>query len=260
MTRRGPTPDRGRRPLAIGVPALLAAGLLAGCGRGDAAERTAIDPDGERLEYRVQIRFGEELPDKRPSGAMPAGWKLGRVSGVASDAAGEVYVLHRGAEADPVLVFDREGAHMLRSWGRGMFTKPHGIRTDPEGNIWITDVGDHRVLKFSRDGTLLLQLGERGRAGTSGALFNRPADIAFGPDGDAFVVDQGEDEERPGLGEPRIVRISREDGRVLARWGEPGTGPGAFHFPHSIAVDAEGRVYVSDRENNRVQIFRSDGT
>lgn len=256
-------------PTRAPIRPLLLVCYLAACGGDEASDASAVAgaqplstvwpaPEGGRLEYRVQIRFGEELENKSPSQAMPAGWKLGRVSGVASDAQGDVYVLHRGTDADPVVVFDRQGTRMLRSWGRGMFTKPHGIRVDPDGNVWITDLGDHRVLKFSRDGGLIFELGERGRPGNTEGHFNRPADIAFGPNGDVYVVDQGEDEERPGLGDPRVVRIS-PDGTYLGQWGAPGHGPGEFHFPHSIAVDSRGTVYVSDRENNRVQLFDPEG-
>jgi len=214
--------------------------------------------EGSRLEYRAQIRFGEELENKQASGAMPPGWKLGRVSGVATDSEGNVYVAQRGGEADPILVFDRRGTRMLRSWGRGTFTKVHGIRIDPEDNVWVTDVGDHRVLKFTSEGVLLLELGVKGEPGGSPGHFDRPADVAFGPEGSVYVVDQGEDEERPGLGNPKIVRLT-SDGAWVGSWGGPGTGTGEFHFPHSIAVDAQGRVYVSDRENNRVQVFDAEG-
>ena len=86
--------------------------------------------EGGLLRYRAQIRFGEELPNKRPSNAMPEGWEFGRVSAVATDSEGNVYVFQRGAAADPIVVFDREGTRMLRSWGRGVFTRPHGLRID----------------------------------------------------------------------------------------------------------------------------------
>src|SRR5512138_3703629 len=82
--------------------------------------------EGGLLKYRVQIRFGEE-PD-----TMPAGWKFGRVSAVAADAAGNVYVFHRGLKADPIIVFDSQGKY-LRSWGKGMFGNPHGLRIDKSG-------------------------------------------------------------------------------------------------------------------------------
>ena len=206
--------------------------------------------EGGLLQYLVQIRFGEELEDKRPSNALPDGWKFGRVSSVATDSEGNVYVFHRGAHADPIVVFDAMGTRMLRSWGRGMFTNPHAIRVDPDDNVWITDNGDHRVMKFSNDGELLLELGTKDVAGTTPDLFNRPADIAFAPSGDLYVAD--------GYGNARVVRFSKE-GTYLGEWGSPGTGPGQFHLVHSLAIDSQGTVYVSDRENNRIQIFDAEG-
>jgi outer membrane protein assembly factor BamB len=214
--------------------------------------------EGGLLRYRAQIRFGEELPNKRPSNAMPEGWEFGRVSAVATDSEGNVYVFQRGAAADPIVVFDREGTGMLRSWGRGVFTRPHGLRIDREDNVWITDVGDHRVMKFSKEGELLLELGVKGEADVTRDRFNRPADIAFGPSGDIYVAEQGEDEEAMGFGHSRIVHLAA-DGTYLGEWGTPGTGESQFHFIHSVAVDSQGRVYVSDRENNRVQIFDAEG-
>ena len=228
-------------------------------GSADAAEPSGWYPhEGGGLRYRVQIRFGEELEDKSPSNALPAGWKLGRVSAVATDSEGQVYVLHRGQEADPILVFDAKGTRLLRSWGRGLFTRAHAIRIDAEDHVWVTDVRDHRVFKFSKEGELLLELGVRNEPGNTPDRFNRPADIAFGPTGDVYVAEQGEDEESPGLGNPRVVRLSAE-GVYLGSWGGPGTGPGEFHFPHAIGVDSRGTVYVSDRENNRVQVFDAEG-
>ena len=99
--------------------------------------------EGGELRYRVQIRFGEELANKKVSGAMPEDWEFARVSAVDTDAEGNVYVFQRGARADPIVVFDREGTKMIRSWGKGFFTKPHGLRLDSEGNVWLTDTGDH---------------------------------------------------------------------------------------------------------------------
>ncbi|MBM3774678.1 MAG: hypothetical protein FJW37_05880, partial [Acidobacteria bacterium] len=77
-----------------------------------AAEPGWYPHEGGLLKYRVQIRFGEE-PD-----TMPEGWKFGRVSAVATDTAGNVYVFQRGKKADPIVVFDSKGKY-LRSWGRG---------------------------------------------------------------------------------------------------------------------------------------------
>jgi DNA-binding beta-propeller fold protein YncE len=199
--------------------------------------------EGGLLKYRVQIRFGEE-PD-----TMPEGWKFGRVSAVATNSKGEVFVFQRGKKADPIVVFDENGKY-LRSWGRGMFGNPHGLRVDPEGNVWVTDNGDHQVMKFQPDGKLLLTLGRKGQAGTDAETFNRPTDIAFAPNGEVYVSD--------GYGNSRVVRFSKE-GKYLGTWGTKGKGQGQFNTPHSIAIDSKNQVYVSDRENNRIQIFDAAG-
>jgi len=199
--------------------------------------------EGSLLKYRVNIRFGEE-PD-----TMPEGWKFGRVSAVATDSSSRVYVFHRGKKADPLVVFDVKGNY-LRAWGKGMFGNPHGLRVDRNNNVWITDNGDHQVMKFTNEGQLLLTLGIKGKPGTDERTFNRPTDIAFAPDGGFYVSD--------GYGNSRVVKFSAE-GKYLLDWGRRGSGPGEFHTPHSIGVDSQGRVYVSDRENNRIQIFDANG-
>ncbi|MGH9660834.1 MAG: peptidyl-alpha-hydroxyglycine alpha-amidating lyase family protein [Bryobacteraceae bacterium] len=200
--------------------------------------------EGGLMKYRVNIRFGEE-PD-----TMPEGWKFGRVSAVATDAAAkEVFVFHRGKKADPVVVFDVKGQY-LRSWGKGMFGNPHGMRVGPDGSVWVTDNGDHQVMKFTPKGERLLTLGVKGTAATDDQTFNRPTDIAFSRSGDFYVSD--------GYGNSRVVKFSRE-GKYLTTWGKRGTGPGEFNTPHSIGVDSKDQVYVSDRENNRIQIFDANG-
>lgn len=218
--------------------------LLAGAALICAGEQGWYPHEGGLLKYRVNIRFGEE-----PQDTMPAGWKFGRVSSVATDAEGNVYVFQRGKKADPLIVFDSKGRY-LRSWGRGMFGNPHGLRVDPKGYVWVTDNGDHQVMKFTRDGKLLMTLGIKGKAGTDDKTFNRPTDIAFTPSGDFYVSD--------GYGNSRVVKFNK-DGKFLLAWGKRGTGPGEFNIPHSVAVDSKGRVYVSDRENNRIQIFDANG-
>jgi DNA-binding beta-propeller fold protein YncE len=208
-----------------------------------AAEKGWHTHEGGLLKYRVNIRFGEE-PD-----TMPDGWKFGRVSAVASDSSGEVYVFQRGPKADPIVVFDAKGKY-LRSWGKGLFGQAHGMRVDRDGHLWVTDNGDHQVMKFTRTGELLLKLGIRGQAGTDAKTFNKPTDIAFGANGDFYVSD--------GYGNSRVVKFSK-DGKYLMDWGKKGSAPGDFNLPHSIAVDSKGLVYVSDRENNRIQIFDPNG-
>jgi len=210
-----------------------------------AAESGWYPHEGGLMKYRVNIRFGEE-PD-----TMPAGWKFGRVSAVATNAQGEVFVFQRGPKADPLIVFDAKGRY-LRSWGKGMFGNPHGLRVDRNGDVFVTDNGDHQVMKFTSDGKLLMTLGVKKRAGTDEKTFNRPTDIAFAPapSTDFYVSD--------GYGNSRVVKFDRQ-GKFLLAWGRRGKGPGEFNIPHSIAVDRQGLVYVSDRENNRIQIFDADG-
>lgn len=199
--------------------------------------------EGGLLKYRVNIRFGQE-PE-----TMPAGWCFGRVSAVATDAAGDVYVFHRGRQADPLVVFDAQGKY-LRSWGKGVFGNPHGLRIDADGHVWTVDNGHHLVQKWTRDGKLLLTLGVKGERGDDDRHFYRPTDIAFASNGDFYISD--------GYGNSRVVQFS-PDGRFIRAWGRKGTGPGEFNTPHSIVIGSDGTVYVSDRENNRIQLFTREG-
>jgi len=201
--------------------------------------------EGGLLKYRVNIRFGEE-PD-----TMPDGWKFGRVSAVSTNReATEVYVFQRGKKADPIVVFDTKGKY-LRSWGKGMFGNAHGLRVDKQGFVWVTDNGAHQVMKFDKQGKLLLTLGIKGKAGTDPKTFNRPTDIAFSPDYKHFYVSDG-------YGNSRVVKFTI-DGKYVSDWGKKGAKPGEFNTVHSVAIDSKGTVYVSDRENNRIQIFDANG-
>ena len=210
-----------------------------------AAEQGWYPHEGGLMKYRVNIRFGEE-----PEDTMPAGWKFGRVSAVATNPAGtEVYVFQRGKKADPLIVFDSKGKY-LRSWGKGMFGNPHGLRVDRDGNVFVTDNGDHQVMKFTSTGKLLFTLGIKGKPGTDNKTFNRPTDIAFTKNGDFYISD--------GYGNSRVVKFSK-DGKYLLDWGKRGTALGEFNTPHSVAVDSMDTVYVSDREHNRILIFDRNG-
>ena len=200
--------------------------------------------EGGLMEYRVAIRFGQEPH------TMPEGWSFGRVSAVATDSNGQVFVFHRGEMADPIVVFDAEGTY-VRSFGRDFdFGNEHGLRIDRHDNVWVTDNGNHRVMKLTNDGELLMTLGIKGQAGTTDDTFDRPADIAFGPNDELYVAD--------GYGNSRVVKYDAE-GNFVTTWGVPGSAPGEFDLVHSVAVDSQGRVYASDRENNRIQIFDENG-
>ncbi len=136
-----------------------------------------------------------------------------------------------------------------------MFNWPHGFFIDADGYIWTTDargVGDkgHQVMKFTQDGTLLLTLGTAGVAGDGQDTFDGPADVAVAPNGDIFVVD--------GHGNNRVVKFNK-DGEFIMSWGEAGTGPGQFNEPHCLAFDSQGRLFVGDRVNERIQVFDQNG-
>ncbi len=177
---------------------------------------------------------------------VPDDVAVGPCSAVAVNSKGEVYVFHRGPK--PILCFSAEG-DFLRSWGDDLIKSAHGLRVDREENIWVTDVGAHRVFQFDPQGKLLLALGT-GAAGGAEDQFDRPTDIAFGPKDEVYISD--------GYGNSRVMKFNVK-GQLQTSWGTPGKEPGQFQLPHSILVDGDGRVLVGDRENNRIQVFDADG-
>lgn len=178
---------------------------------------------------------------------LPADAVAGEVAAVALNSKGHIFVFQR---SKPSLVeFDATGK-FIRSLGEGLFTIPHGLRIDADDNLWITDTGSNIVLKLDPSGHVLLVLGRRGSAAEADWLFNKPADIAFGKDGEFFIVD--------GYGNSRIMKFDRS-GKFLKSWGTFGRSPGEFQLPHSIVIDNQGRIYVADREGGRIQIFDYDG-
>lgn len=186
--------------------------------------------------------------------SLPEGVKMGASSGVAFDRQGHMWVLNRGEH--PLMEFDGNGK-MLRSMGEGMFNRGHGLRVAPDGNIWTTDVQGHTVMKWNTKGEVVLTLGTRGQSGNwdeaaGTRLLFEPADIAFAPNGDVFIV-QGH-----GRGDGRVLRFTNA-GKFVTSWGGKGSEPGKFDQPHSILVTPQNQLLVGDRENRRVQVFDLDG-
>ncbi len=195
------------------------------------------------------------VPDPLP---VPEGVNMGASSDVAFDSRGHLFVLSRGA--NPITEFDENGK-FVRTFGEGLFTRSHGLRIAKDGSIWATDVGAHTVMHLSPEGQVLLTLGTKGKAGewneaAGSRLFNEPNDIVIAPNGDLFIT-QGHSP-GPGRGDPRVLKFDK-DGKFLKTWGGKGTGPGKFDVAHGIAIDARGRLWVTDRENQRIQIFDQDG-
>jgi DNA-binding beta-propeller fold protein YncE len=187
---------------------------------------------------------------------LPEGVTMGATAAVAFDPKGHIWVLARGATT--FFEFDENGKY-LRSFGDRM-TRAHGLRIDREGNLWATDVGAHTVMKVSPDGKVLLTIGTAGQAGmwdeaAGTKLLNQPNDIAIATNGDVFVI-QGH---TPGPnGDARVIKFDRT-GKYLTQWGGKGNGPGQFQVAHGAAIDAQGLLWVVDRENQRIQVFDQNG-
>jgi len=181
---------------------------------------------------------------------LPPGYAFNAdVAAVGIDAQDRVYCFNRGKH--PMVVLDRDG-NFLRSWGEGVFKRAHGVHVAPDETLWLTDDGDHTVRHCTLDGKVLLTLGVPGKptAYMGGEPFHRCTHTALSPKGELYVSD--------GYGNARVHKYS-PDGTLLRSWGEPGTDPGQFNIPHNIACDADGWVYVADRENHRVQVFDGNG-
>ena len=181
---------------------------------------------------------------------LPDGWSFKEVGAVGVDARDNVYVFNRGEH--PMMVFDRTG-RFLRSWGEGQYPRAHGVHMGPDDSIYLTDDGGHFVRKCRlEDGKVLLELGVPGAPAPymSGEPFHRCTHTALSPKGEIYVSD--------GYGNSRVHKYS-PDGKLLMSWGEPGSGPGEFNIVHNICTDADGWVYVADRENHRVQVFDGNG-
>ena len=193
-------------------------------------------------------------------GRLPEGWTLGQTA-IVTDSQDRVYLFNRSEH--PLIVLDRDG-NFLTSWGEGVLTAAHGMFMDADENLYLPVINSHVVLKYSSQGNLLMTLGtwdQPSDTGWSGDFrdtvqraagpFHRPSDVALSPEGEIYVSD--------GYGNARVHKFTA-DGRLTLSWGAPGkTGPGEFHVPHGVWVHTDGRVFVADRENNRLQIFSPDG-
>jgi len=160
-----------------------------------------------------------------------------------------------GSHSHFILVLNRNG-EVIEDWSQwnDLFGMPHGIKVNPydkDRHVWVINRDAHQIHKFTRDGKrIALTLGERNVRGTDATHFNRPADIAFMPDGTFFIAD--------GYDNHRVVKFDA-NGRFVKDWGTEGSGPGQFRVPHGVTVDAQRRVYVADRDNRRIQIFDENG-
>lgn len=269
-----------------GSTGILGAGLLIAV-----LSATACEPvetvAGESPGLRVDPHWPQQLPND---------WILGQVAGVAVDGRDHVWIVHRprsvnpvmaGAAQDPpisaccipappVIEFDPDG-QVVQAWGGPgegyeWSDEEHGIHVDHQDNVWIGGgLGGNHILKFTRDGEFLLQIGEKENlAGSNDTrLLGGPAAMEVDPEANELYVADG-------YRNRRVVVFDAETGEHLRHWGAYGNvpvdgtdpprdyarGPDAqFRGPvHGIALSRDGLVYVADRQANRVQIFQRDGT
>jgi hypothetical protein len=243
---------------------------------------------GEAPRFEVDALWPKPLPNN---------WILGQVAGIAVDAADHVWIIQRprtlsddekGATltpprsqcctpAPPVIEFDRDGT-VLQAWGGpgANYQWPaneHGIRLDPNGFVWLGGNApeDGMILKFTREGKFVMQIGKAGpsKGDNDQAQLGRPADV---------WVDQGEAYVADGYGNHRVIVFDAQTGAYKRHWGAYGKRPDdepakptaynpdappspTFGNPvHCVKVANDGLVYVCDRTNNRIQVFRRDGS
>ena len=263
--------------------------LFAGC----AAESNA--PEAPAMPTDNPIT-GEGLPNPAPIvtanwGTLPEGREWGSTAGIDIDPIdGHIWAYERcGAgnfavrdsvncdnnPVDPIFKFDRSTGEILANFGGGVMVTPHGIHVDAEGHVWVTDFAGnddgtkgHQVHKFSADGELLMSLGTAGQPGNGPNQLNQPNDVITAPDGSIFVSDghsgQGmttNQAMQEGLEAGRTARILKYsvDGTFIKEWGQIGVRHGEFRTPHALAFDAQGRLWVADRGNHRLEIFDQEG-
>ncbi len=252
-----------RRDVRIPLRSLVLAGACAWLGLGPALPEPAeaqVPGAYTRVEGWAQL---------------PAGRSWGAVTGVRPDPDGRhIWVLDRcaanncvGSDLAPIFKFDMQG-RMVANFGAGLFAWPHGLEVDRDGNLWVADgptgaradegaaVGKgQQVFKLGPTGRVLMTLGRAGVSGAGRDLFTGPSAVTVAPNGDIYVLDG-----HGAGGNNRVVKFDR-NGRYLLEWGGTGPGPAAGEMgdAHAIALDSQGRVFVADRWNIRIQIFDQQG-
>ena len=209
--------------------------------------------------YKPVPNWGAQLPEGR---------KWGGSSGLAVDLDGShLWLMDRCSAnlcstsmVDPIMRLDASGK-VVKHFGGGMMSQPHGLALDKSGNVWVTDdradeanKKGSQVFKFSPDGKLLMTLGKAGVAAEGPDTFIAPSDVIVAPNGNIFVAD-GHVGSKPVA---RIVIFSPE-GKFIKQFGKFGAAPGDLNGPHALAFDSKGRLFVADRENSRIQIFDQEG-
>lgn len=258
-----------------GTVLAMSGGVMAQRGAIGPAEHADVTPINERPNpYETQRNFG----------TLPDGRNWGSVSAVDVDADGiHIWAGDRcgsnscvGSTVDPIVKLDPNG-NVVESFGAGLIAWPHGMDVDAQGNVWVADARSatpqelqqfpnagnlgHTVMKFSPSGELLLTIGTPGVMGDPPTALTEPNDVVIAPDGTIFISEthgaQFQDAPAPDA-KSRITKWA-PDGSYLGSFGEWGFEDGQLRSPHSLAFDSQGRLFVADRGNRRIQIFTQSG-
>jgi DNA-binding beta-propeller fold protein YncE len=279
-----PSIQKPRKYLALLAPVLLLVVAVGARGESEQAKPAATAAP----VFKVDPSWPQDMPNH---------WIMGAVTGVFVDAKNHVWVAHLPETlteeelyeeqkppmgtcckaAPPILEFDAQGK-LVQGWGQGSMTDfsnwprdPHGLFVDHQDNVWVGSYNRHRVMKFTRDGKLLLTLGEYEKTGGSAdtRLMGGPSGIWVDPKtNEAFISD--------GYRNRRVIVVDGATGKYLRHWGAYGNVPddtekfdaktmisGAlpkqFSTPHGITGSRDGRIYVADRRGNRIQVFDQAG-
>ena len=244
-------------------PAMAMAAAAAGT-ESDWVDRQLPNPTGEVILDWAKLPDGREWGSTAGIDIGPDGhvWVYDRCGGLALAGGCE-----ENSDRDPIFKFNKDTGDIMAQFGKGLFVLPHGIHADADGNVWVTDsqgnaagTKGHQVIKFSPEGAVLLRLGTAGQPGSGPGQLNEPCDVITAPNGDIFVSDghSGQSPDPPEGATGRILKFSA-DGTFITQWGEVGFRPGQFRTPHAMEFDSQGRLYVADRGNHRIQIFDQEG-
>lgn len=192
--------------------------------------------------------FKYELVDSWPT--LPKYWEFGTASDVYVNSKDEIHVFSRGLH--PLTIWDKDG-NFISSWGEGTFSNnEHGIYITKEDTIWLVDSWFHIATEHKPDGKLIRTIGNKLEPSETynGLPFNMPTGLTISSKGDIFISD--------GYGNKRVHKFNSK-GELIKSWGTFGDKPGEFAIVHNLEFDSNDKLYVCDRENNRIQIFDDEG-
>ncbi len=216
------------------------------------AQERKLSPEqiADTNALRALAKTVPDLPVERIELKLTPAMTITGISAMAGDAKGNVYIIHRPEDKnlDPIVVADSKG-NVIHSWGKGMFDIPHGIRVDPQGNVWTIDAHKSVVMKFTAEGKKLLEISV-GDIPDAARPFCGATDVSFAKTGNVFVSD--------GYCNARVIEYTA-DGKKLREFGRRGKGDGEFVNAHDVSISPDGKIFVADRENGRLQWFDMSG-